>query len=341
MKKILVQFDGSNFYNKVKRVDKQIMQKGFTPILIVLLIAAAIGGYLIYSGKFNLNQTTQVTQPSPADETVNWKTYTSPQAGYSFKYPDDLRESTSDYEGIGGTVKVENWSKSDERLSFKKDIFSVYIYKEGVNSRLEFNAKTDSEENIFVADQQVKKKVGVEIVSNKGTLIQIGPIKNKGYNYVIVYSSGNDKAVPSDLNTFNQMLSTFNFLDQNYLTDEYTTQYEKMTMAGYQELQRVVSPNGQYIAIKGQIPDFNVITIKDKDGKIVYENIIEINQDLIWSNMEKLGLKGKGQVGYSIKEWKNNSIFVLQVSPASGDEFEVEVAAATGKIDELTFKRVQ
>lgn len=53
-------------------------QKGLAPILIILLIAAATFGYLIYSGKINLNQTTtQVSQPSPTpDETANWKTYT-------------------------------------------------------------------------------------------------------------------------------------------------------------------------------------------------------------------------------------------------------------------------
>ncbi|MDP3974264.1 MAG: hypothetical protein Q8P92_05535 [Candidatus Daviesbacteria bacterium] len=77
-------------------------QKGLAPILIVLLIAAAIGGYLIYAGKINLNKPTpqQTIQPSTtsdaspaptgAVETANWKTYTNKEYRIQFKYPADL-----------------------------------------------------------------------------------------------------------------------------------------------------------------------------------------------------------------------------------------------------------
>lgn len=85
-------------------------EKGLAPIVIILLIAAAIGGYLVYSGKINLNQgEVRCTKeakicpdgssvgrtgpncefaacPTTPDETANWKTYTN---GYfSIKYPD-------------------------------------------------------------------------------------------------------------------------------------------------------------------------------------------------------------------------------------------------------------
>lgn len=51
-------------------------QKGLAPIVIVLLIALGIGGYLIYSGKINLNQAKPVpvqptTQPSSASKIVS------------------------------------------------------------------------------------------------------------------------------------------------------------------------------------------------------------------------------------------------------------------------------
>ena len=68
-------------------------QKG-QALLIVLLIAAAIGGYFFYSGKINLNKTSstpvKITQPSPSDETANWKTYNG--ANFSFQYPSTLKE---------------------------------------------------------------------------------------------------------------------------------------------------------------------------------------------------------------------------------------------------------
>ena len=70
-------------------------QKGQV-LLIVLLIAAAIGGYLFYTNYSNnrskiISSPTiqQVTQPSSTttDEIANWKTYTSKYGEFSFKYP--------------------------------------------------------------------------------------------------------------------------------------------------------------------------------------------------------------------------------------------------------------
>ena len=65
-------------------------QKGLAPILIVILIALAIGGYLIYQKQFKVVPALQQTvQPSPVDETANWKTYTSSSYSFSLKYPND------------------------------------------------------------------------------------------------------------------------------------------------------------------------------------------------------------------------------------------------------------
>jgi len=93
--------------------------KGFAPILIVLIIAAAIGGYLVYSGKINLNQPKQIACtadakicpdgsvvgrmgpncefaacPQVSDETSNWKTYTNKEYGFEFKYPNVFVQNT-------------------------------------------------------------------------------------------------------------------------------------------------------------------------------------------------------------------------------------------------------
>lgn len=82
-------------------------QKGLAPIGIVLLVAAvAIGGYLIYSGKANLNQQTSSTPTTtPAsttnsNETVDWKIYTSTDHKFSIKYPNE--------------AKISEWTKASE-----------------------------------------------------------------------------------------------------------------------------------------------------------------------------------------------------------------------------------
>lgn len=96
-------------------------QKGLAPILIVLILAAAVGGYLLYSGKINLNQTTtQVAQPtstpdvSPAPtadaETANWKTFKNTKLGYEIKYPSDW--SIRDEDGSGMLFMLTKQNKS-------------------------------------------------------------------------------------------------------------------------------------------------------------------------------------------------------------------------------------
>lgn len=73
-------------------------QKGLSPILIVILIALGVGGYLIYQKQAKPNPVSTpspvaqvTTQPSPtlSDETANWKTYENKQGSikYAFRYP--------------------------------------------------------------------------------------------------------------------------------------------------------------------------------------------------------------------------------------------------------------
>lgn len=74
-------------------------QKGFIPILIVLLIAATIGGYFIFTNYSNLSRVKsrdnrtkpaqQTIPPSSTDEIANWKTYTDSNLQLTFKHPSD------------------------------------------------------------------------------------------------------------------------------------------------------------------------------------------------------------------------------------------------------------
>jgi len=86
------------------------VQKGFSPILIVLIIAAAVGGYFVYMSLRGSNgsvaisptissipapttkpeSTNSAASPAPNDagETKDWKTYTNIN-GYTFKYPEN------------------------------------------------------------------------------------------------------------------------------------------------------------------------------------------------------------------------------------------------------------
>jgi len=76
-------------------------QKCIAPILIVILIAVAVGGYLLYQEQTKpvvVPQTISQSSPSPvvspvassSAEIANWKTYTNIQDGYSMKYRQDF-----------------------------------------------------------------------------------------------------------------------------------------------------------------------------------------------------------------------------------------------------------
>ncbi len=88
----------------------QCKQKGFTPILILILIALGIGGYFLYNNYSNLSrvQSRDNHYKTPSqnnfDETANWETYQNTKHGYSFKYPSSLPLN----ENIDGNVFVDN-----------------------------------------------------------------------------------------------------------------------------------------------------------------------------------------------------------------------------------------
>lgn len=106
-----------------------VNQKGLVPILIVLILAALVGGYLIYQRQLKPVPTTtlspqQTTQPSPSPadtspvpngtgasgtpngvaETAHWKTYTDDKKQFSFKYPKEWNYDVVYFDGGGAGV---------------------------------------------------------------------------------------------------------------------------------------------------------------------------------------------------------------------------------------------
>lgn len=99
-------------------------QKGIAPILIIILIAVAVGGYLLYQKQLKSVSVSQ-SSPSPvaspvassSAEIANWKTYTNIQDGYSMKYRQDFVITKRDFWTIfkspvaakGGGYPDEDW----------------------------------------------------------------------------------------------------------------------------------------------------------------------------------------------------------------------------------------
>lgn len=135
-------------------------QKGFAPILIILILAAAfLSGYFVYTNYSN-NQTKLATSPtvqpttqsspsptatSPAPtgngETAHWKTYIFSVANpdsYSLKYPPDWEEND---QGNPNLIQLTNYdpNKAPQRgfdPTTDKGLLKIEIYNENTKKDL-------------------------------------------------------------------------------------------------------------------------------------------------------------------------------------------------------------
>lgn len=98
-----------------------------------------------------------------------------------------------------------------------------------------------------------------------------------------------------------------------------------------------IESNGRYIISTNIMGDKQTISIKKLNGEIITPDVIELNYDAILNNLRKLGLTGSGMIGYSLGLGSSESSFVLDIKPADGSVFAVEVDTSTGKIKESTF----
>lgn len=113
-------------------------QKGFTPILVILviiiLLGAAIGAYFVYSKPLSTNSPKPVISTSNKTLQQNipsdWKTYTNFKYGYQIKVPSDLhiyshirdlnQERCIENYGIADTVYVNNDFREDCKVTSDK-----------------------------------------------------------------------------------------------------------------------------------------------------------------------------------------------------------------------------
>lgn len=69
-------------------------------LLIILLITAALAGYLLYSVKINVNKLktspSPITQSSSTNETANWKIYSEESIQATFRYPQNWASGSHD-----------------------------------------------------------------------------------------------------------------------------------------------------------------------------------------------------------------------------------------------------
>lgn len=204
-------------------------QKGLAPILIVILIAAGLGGYLIYQKQTRSTPAPQpTTQPSPSPaaspvqtdtgETANWKTYKNQH--YSFRYPKNwtivasdsdqrLFPPGEDIEGIGYRIWMLTLDKSrgvdiSAPVGTKKEI-AHRVFERKVEDIIIDDIKSIKVENDVLPDS------GTDGLNRSGVKI---PLKDKVVNLWLMCgdSEEGDQFCEQYRVVFDQILSTLKFL---------------------------------------------------------------------------------------------------------------------------------
>lgn len=202
-------------------------QKGLAPILVVLIIALGIGGYLIYSGKINLNQKyspQQTTQtPTASDQTANWKTYTNSSLGFSFSYPKELSYLYDQFgfnhpDNPEGNLLLQNYDGSKSTKGDSSNFqFQIEAYKNSDQVSLDNYIKNPNKvwnmnnpqtfTSIMLGDRQAYKGQSIQ----KNEKVPAVWVMNNSYIFTITLSTPNSKNAV----WFDKILSTFKFLDKN------------------------------------------------------------------------------------------------------------------------------
>jgi len=206
-------------------------------IIIVALLIAAGGGYYAYKtiqtqkeeGKDvkeakpeltpspELTPTPQETE-QPADETANWKTYTNSEAGFSFKYPEDVSLIENEI------VRLSLWGPTQKPQTEFYDGISLQFelpFELG-NTPLENYVQSVIEAEIVEGiSELIKDKEKIVIAGLEGYTFTIRGLGEFQYIYlqssdsvyaIEITNATRDPAGQGFLQTVDLILSTFKFI---------------------------------------------------------------------------------------------------------------------------------
>lgn len=289
----------------------------FKPVylLLIIILILLVGGGAYYIN----NQYKTAVVPSPIvtsfpqstsiNETANWKTYVSTKFSFSLKYPNKLT--------IKDSTDVTIFSNPEDTSEFPNNIMVRVLDNDKTqDSVLEkyFTVQGKNWQEI-----QIGAYKGSYIEATGGTLSGLAATLKHPSKFFIFQLADRENQDYITNQDFFQILSTFTLLNQNTSDSNSNT-----------------SPDGSYYVIEEHLGDYNKIAIYTKENK-------GITTDLIAENGQEIGygVKFQCQCGTSFKQWTNDTIFSIKIVNANGEEFEFNVDAATGKVDEDSFKKIK
>lgn len=190
------------------------MQKGQAQVLILagIVILLAVAGGIFYLGRITApklqNITTSPTpQPSPVDETANWKTYTNTKYGYSLKYPPEtiLEEKPGDVVFLDKQIYIAVTSSDPEQC--RGDCPVIQKKEEVIINGISSKKLTG-----YIGE------VGGSVPQSYQTIVI--PYNNKFYTFTVYELKYDENQLPTreigsvpeaKVDLLNQILSTFKF----------------------------------------------------------------------------------------------------------------------------------
>lgn len=196
-------------------------QKGFAVnyLIIGLIILALISG-AYYFGKITnkptISSQQQTTQTPFTDETPNWKTYTSQEVNYSFKYPSDwIYQGKS--EGCGPVFWMPNTNNQIWLTVCGPYINPDETPEEIAKRSIGKNDILISRENIVMNGYEAIRQER-KVSDGKFNLeIFVGDVSFKNFSkgtlgiYFYIYDMSKEKEARQ---AFDKIISTFKFIDQ-------------------------------------------------------------------------------------------------------------------------------
>lgn len=206
-------------------------------IIIVALLIAAGGGYYAYKtiqkqkeegkdvkeAKPELTPSPELTPTpeeieQPVDETANWKTYTNSEAGFSFKYPEDISLAENE------TVRLSLWGPTQKPETEFYDGISLQFELpfELKNKPLEdYVQSTIEAETIEGIAELIKNKEKIVIADLEGYTFTIRGLGDFQYIYlqskdsiyaIEIVNATRDPTGQGFQQTVDLILSTFEFI---------------------------------------------------------------------------------------------------------------------------------
>lgn len=211
----------------------------FKPVylLLIIIFLLLIGGGAYYVNNqskivISTPQPTSTSQPTPVDETANWKTYTNQRVGFSIKYPInwDVKSIDEADATINTTYFGDPTIKSFTNNMLPLVTLVVKLDPNNEIKKIEEVPETESMSDV-VGSFQTK-----DIVWRKITVDNINAVRTthiycqSGQCEAVIFKKGElvfgltmNQGEP-DLQIFNSMLATFTFLDQEQSSATFDTQ---------------------------------------------------------------------------------------------------------------------